>query len=158
MRLRRKAFGRKAVSPLLATMILIAITVAAGLVIYNLFFSTAGTISSQLNIQIVSMDLVKTSSTRLFSITIKNSGNKPISSITVTVYLEPSASGSPPVAWTFSGSSLNLQPGQVWSSSGTTLPTGAKEPVVGQSYPVTISVSASDGSKLDKSLTVVCTG
>jgi flagellin-like protein len=157
MRLRRKAFGRKAVSPLLAALILIAITVAAGLVIYNLFFSSVGTMSSQLNIQIVSMDLVKTSSTRLFSITIKNSGNKPISSITVTVYLEPS-SGTTPVAWTFSGSSLNLQPGQVWSSSGTTLPTGAKEPVVGQSYPVTISVTASDGSKLDKSLTMVCTG
>jgi flagellin-like protein len=149
MRLRRKAFGRKAVSPLLATIILIAITVAAGLVIYNVFFSTAGTISSQLNIQIVSIDLVRTSSTKLFSITIKNSGNKPISSINVTAYLEPSF-GTNPVAWTFSGSSLNLQPGQVWSSSGTSLPTGAKDLVVGQSYPVTISVTASDGSKLDK--------
>jgi len=148
MRLRRKAFGRKAVSPLLATIILIAITVAAGLVIYNLFFSTAGTISSQLNIQIVSIDLARTSSTGLFSATIKNSGNKPINGITVTVYLDSGTA-------LLSGSGLTLQPGQVWSNSTTFTATSA---TVGRSYPVTISVSASDGSKLDKSLTVTCTG
>jgi len=144
----RKNLRRKAVSPLLATIILIAITVAAGLVIYNLFFSTAGTISSQLNIQIISIDLVRTSSTGLFSASIKNSGNKPISSITVTVYLDAGTAQ-------LSDTSLNLQPGQVWSKS---TPFTAGSATVGRSYPVMISVTASDGSKLDKSLTVVCTG
>jgi len=151
----RKNLRRKAVSPLLATIILIAITVAAGLVIYNVFFSTAGTISAQLNVQIVSMDLVRTSATKLFSVTIKNAGNKPINSISVTVYLEGQTGGS--VAWTLSGT-VTLQPGQVWSSSSTSPPYSAKDLVVGQQYPVTISVTATDGSKLDKSLTITCTG
>jgi len=54
--------GKRGISPLLATIILIGITVAAGLVIYNLFFSTAGTLSAQLSIQVVSVDVVKMSS------------------------------------------------------------------------------------------------
>jgi flagellin-like protein len=147
MRLRRKAFGRKAVSPLLATIILIAITVAAGLVIYNLFFSTAGTISSQLNIQIISVDIVKTSTTTLVSATIKNTGNKPITSCTVTVYGDSGSVqltlGSLDVGGLKSASAANPSDFSV---------------TVGKVYPVTISVTASDGSKLDKSLTVVCTG
>jgi flagellin-like protein len=147
MRLRRKAFGRKALSPLLATIILIAITVAAGLVIYNLFFSTAGTISSQLNIQIISVDIVKTSTTTLVSATIKNTGNKPITSCTVTVYGD---SGS--VQLTLG----SLDVGGLKSASAAN--PGGFSVTVGKVYPVTISVTASDNSKLDKSLTVVCTG
>jgi len=143
----RKNLRRKAVSPLLATIILIAITVAAGLVIYNVFFSTAGTIGAQLNIQIVSVDIVKTSATTLVSATVKNTGNKPISSCTVTVYGD---SGT---------ASLNLgsmEPGQLKSasaaySSGFTV-------TVGRSYPVKIEATAADGSTFSKSFTVTCTG
>jgi len=148
MRLKRETFGWKAVSPLLATIILIAITVAAGLMIYSLFFNTAGTMSSQLNIQIVSIDLVRTSSTGLFSATIKNSGNKPISGITVTVFLD---SGNA----SLSDSSITLQPGQVWSNSTTFVAASA---TVGRSYPVKISITASDNSTLAKSLVVTCNG
>ena len=150
MRLRRKVFGRKAVSPLLATIILIAITVAAGLVIYNLFFSTAGTISQQLNVQIISVDVVKTSSTTLVSATIKNTGNKPISSCHVYVYVDGTTT---PV-------DLNLgsiDVGQSKSSSTTTLPTGGSV-TVGNAYPVKVDATAADGSTFSKSFTVTCTG
>jgi len=150
MRLRRRAFGRKAVSPLLATIILIAITVAAGLVIYNLFFSTAGTISSQLNIQIISVDIVKTSTTTLVSATIKNTGNKPISSCHVYVYVDGTTT---PVDLDLG----SIDVGQSRSSSTTTLPTEGSV-TVGKSYPVRVVAMAADNSRLEKSLTISCTG
>jgi len=138
---------RRAVSPLLATIILISITVAGGLVIYNLFLSTAGVMAGQLNIQVVSIDIVKTSTITLVSATIKNSGNKPITACTVTV-------------WGDSGTAaLNLgaiEPGQSKSTTATN-PTGYSV-TVGKSYPIRIEVTAGDGSKLDKSMTTTCTG
>jgi len=144
---------KRGVSPLLATIILIAITVAAGLVIYNLFFGTAGTASSQLNIQVQSVDIVQTSSVTLISATIKNSGNKPITYCHVFVYVEGTTT---PVDLNLLPSGT-MDPGQTKSASTTTLPSGASV-TVGKSYPVTISVMASDGSRLDKSLTVTCMG
>ncbi len=139
--------GGGGVSPLLATIILIAITVAAGLVIYNLFFSAVGTLSTQLNIQVISLDIIKTSSQTLISVTIKNSGNKPISSCTVTVYGDSGMAtlnlGSIDVGQTRSGSTVN--------------PSGFSV-TAGKTYPVRIRVTAADGSTLDKSLSVAATG
>lgn len=138
---------RRAVSPLLATVILIAITIAAGLVVYNLFFSTAGTISSQLNIQVVSIDIVKTSSTTLVSATIKNSGNKPITSCTVAVYGD---------SGTASLSLGAIEVGQTKSQSAVN-PSGFSV-TVGKTYPVEIVAQASDGSTFSKAFTVTCSG
>lgn len=138
---------RKAVSPLLATIILITITVAAGLVVYNLFFSTAGTVSQQLNIQVVSIDIVKTSTTTLVSATIKNSGNKPVTSCTVTVWGDSGVAtlslGAIDVAQTKSQSAAN--------------PSGFSV-TVGKAYPLRIEATASDGSTFSRALTVTCTG
>jgi flagellin-like protein len=138
---------RKAVSPLLATIILISITVAGGLVIYNFFLSAVGVMAGQLNIQVVSIDIVKTSTTALVSTTIKNSGNKPITACTVTV-------------WGDSGTAtLNvgaIEPGQ--SKSTTTINPADFSVTVGKSYLVWIEATASDGSNLDKSMTTTCTG
>ncbi|MEM4143983.1 MAG: archaellin/type IV pilin N-terminal domain-containing protein [Candidatus Bathyarchaeia archaeon] len=150
-------FGKRAVSPLLATIILIAITIAAGATIYMLYSNAATRAATQLAVQVQSLDLVATSSTNIFSATIKNTGDKPISSISITIYLEPT-SGSTPVAWTMSASGLTLQTGQVWSNTLNALPAGAKAPTIGYSYPATISVTAADGSKFDKATTVVCSG
>jgi len=138
--------GERGVSPLIATIILMAITVGAGLVIYNLFFGTAGTLSAQLNIQIVSVDIVKTSSHTLVSATIKNTGNKPISSCTVTIYGDSGTA-------TLNLGSIDV--GQTKSTSATD-PSGFTV-TAGKTYPVKIAASASDGSTLDKSLTVTCT-
>jgi flagellin-like protein len=147
MHLRRRAFGRKAVSPLLATIILIAITVAAGLVIYNVFFSTAGTMSQQLNVQPTSVDIVKAGTITLVSATIKNNGNKPITSCNVTV-------------WGDSGTATldlgALDVGQSKSAS-TTNPSDFSV-TVGKAYPVKVDAAAADGSTFSKSFTVTCTG
>ncbi|MCD6538648.1 hypothetical protein J7L18_08605 [Candidatus Bathyarchaeota archaeon] len=138
--------GCRAISPLIATIILISICVAVGLLIYSVFFGTAGTLSAQLNIQVVSVDIVKTSSHTLVSATIKNTGNKPISSCTVTIYGDSGTA-------TLNLGSIDV--GQTKSASATD-PSGFTV-TAGKTYPVKITASASDGSTLDKSLTVTCT-
>lgn len=138
---------RRAISPLLATIMLIAITLAGGLLLYNFFFSTAGVLGSSVNIQVVSVDVVKTPTTTLVSVTLKNTGNKPITSCTVQV-------------WGDSGTAtLNLgamEPGQTKSA---TLPNPSGLSVTtGKTYPVQIRAEAADGSTLDQTITVTCTG
>jgi flagellin-like protein/uncharacterized repeat protein (TIGR01451 family) len=160
MHLRRRAFGRKAVSPLLATIILIAITVAAGLVIYNLFFSTAGVASQNLQCM-VSVDLIRPGGTATYAviaISVKNSGSVPITGITVqwipegltslqslTLSWNPSVSGTSPLA-----------PGQTASAS-TTFTTAANLPIVGKSYPFVVRVDGA-GQSSTTSLSVPCAG
>ncbi|MEM2187990.1 MAG: archaellin/type IV pilin N-terminal domain-containing protein [Thermoproteota archaeon] len=140
-----RACAKRALSPLLATIILIAITVAAGLVVYSLFFSAAGTASTHLNIQVISADIVKGSDVNLVAATVKNTGNKMITSCTITFFGD-------------SGSVVldlgNIEIGQTKSASGTTM----VEFTAGKSYPVKIEVEASDGSKMTKSLTITCMG
>jgi flagellin-like protein len=138
---------RKGISPLLATIMLIAITLAGGLLVYNFFFSTAGVLGGSVNVQVVSVDVVKTSTTTLVSATVKNTGNKPITSCTIQVWGDSGAA------------TLNLgamEPGQTKSAvlpnpSGLSVTTG-------KAYPVQIHVEAADGSTLDKTMTVTCTG
>jgi flagellin-like protein len=149
------AKSRKAVSPLLATIILIAITVAAGLVIYNLFFSTAGTISSTLQVDIISCDLVKTAtpSRVLLSITVKNTGNRPITTCKVSIW-DDSGTEKPTGGKEIVTATLN--PGAFASSSITDTDIGTGF-TIGKSYPV--KIKAGDGtSTFEKTITIYCSG
>ncbi|MGC9166009.1 MAG: archaellin/type IV pilin N-terminal domain-containing protein, partial [Thermoprotei archaeon] len=66
---------KRGISPLIATIILIAITIAAGLLIYNLFFSASSTASSVGEVQIENAQLVVDSSGNyVLGITVRNSG------------------------------------------------------------------------------------
>jgi len=75
---------RRAVSPLLATLILIAIVVSAGLVVYGIVSGWMGIFGANLKVQAVSVDLVKAGDKALLSVSIKNVGNKPLAGIVVT--------------------------------------------------------------------------
>jgi len=150
------AKSRKAVSPLLATIILIAITVAAGLVIYNLFFSSVGTMSSTLQVDIISCDLVKTASPSkvLLSITVKNTGNRPITTCKVSIWdntpTEKPATGGGEIL------TASLNPGAFASYSFTDTNIGTSFDV-GKSYPV--KIKAGDGtSTFEKTITIYCSG
>jgi len=148
--------SRKAVSPLLATIILIAITVAAGLVIYNVFFSTAGVTSSTLQVDIVSCDLVRTTapSRAILSITVKNTGNRPITSCKVSIWDDtgtekPSSGGKELLSGT-------LAPGAFASASFTEADIGTSF-TVGKSYSVKIK-AGDDTSYFEKAIVVYCSG
>jgi len=163
MRLSKLLKAKRGVSPLLATIILIAITVAAGLVIYNLFFSTAGTVSTAVQVEAVSCDLVKTSARTMLSLTLKNTGNKPIVSLKVYIWDGTPAQKGPWDA-NVGGSPVSgtnpLNPGAYASLTATdqSSPSLGTTFTVGNSYPVRIVAQASDGSTFDKSFTVVCSG
>jgi len=75
----------KAVSPLIATLLLIGITIVGGLVVYGVFLSMTRTAGTTLSIQATTLDLVKAGDTILYSASIKNTGNKHISNVSVAI-------------------------------------------------------------------------
>lgn len=142
---------RRAISPLIATIILIAICVVGGLLVYSVFMSTSSTMSAKGQISIEAIDLVKeTDGTATFTITVKNTGNKPAESLTVKLADEDEQDLQ------VNGQDVSkdnpLQPGQsavlVYDPSGNY--------VVGNSYNVVIQAKFSDGSMFVKTESVMC--
>jgi flagellin-like protein len=146
--MKTKTLKRRGISPLIATIILIAITVAGGLLVYSAFFSTAGVLSAKGQVAVENMKLVKpTTGKGNFTITIKNTGNKPVQELNVTLDGEEKATVTLP------GNAL--QPGQsVYYSPQADL---AKEYVIGNLYTVIVSAEFSDGSTFSDAFTVMCT-
>jgi len=100
----------RAVSPLLATIILIAIVLSAGLVVYAMLSGWMGIYSSMLSVQPTSVDLVIAGDKALLSVSVKNTGNKPLAGIVVTGYDD---NGKP--------FKLALSPAEPGQASGNTL-------------------------------------
>jgi len=143
--------GRRAISPLIATIILISICVAGGLLIYSIFFSAGSTLTAKGQVSVESMDLVKdTDGNVVFSVTVKNTGNKPAVSLTVKLANEASQNLQ------FGGSNVSsgnpLQPGQ--SATLVYNPTGTY--IIGNSYNVVIQAQFSDGSTFTTTTSVKC--
>jgi flagellin-like protein len=138
----------RAISPLIATIILIAITIVGGLLIYNLFFATSSTASSTSAISVQNIDLVVPGGTGQpqFSITVKNAGNKPITGYIITIYGD---TGSKQLI----GSRLTIQPGQTFSNQ-TSIPTTVANFTVGKYYAVNIQVTFSDQTTFATSTSV----
>jgi len=128
------------------------------LTIYTLFFSTAGTISSTLNMEVLTLDLIKTSSGKvLFSVTVKNIGNKPITSCQVSIW-DKAGNEKGPFDLKINDADVSatnqIDPGKVASITLTETEIGTNYDA-GNSYPVKIFIE-SDGSTLEKALTVTC--
>jgi len=139
--------GKRAISPLIATIILVSICVAGGLLVYSVFVNTASTLTAKGQIEVEAVDLVKdTAGNMNFSITVKNSGNKPINSLSVTVDGESLGNILPADAV--------LQPGQTISATDGSLT--STEYIVGNSYNVVIEVSFTDGSSFAHTTSVRC--
>jgi len=75
----------RAVSPLLATLILAALTISGALLVYTLFFSSFGTLGSIRTVQVSDVDVVKSSIGVHLSLTVKNTGNARIVGLRVLV-------------------------------------------------------------------------
>jgi len=148
MKLCRIFRQKRGISPLIATIILIAICVAGGALIYSIFFSTTSTLNAtgQLNIQ--SMNLIKdTNGNANFALTIKNVGNKPFTSISIKLAQEN------PVTIDSIKTTTPLQPGQ--TTSYTTNLTEAYD--IGNNYNIIIEAQTTDGSKIAQAASVMCT-
>jgi len=146
----RLPHGKKAVSPLISTIILIALCVAGGLVVYSQIFSTSNILSARGQVTVESVDLaVQTDGQTVFTITIKNTGNKPVSELTVNL------AGTD---YTVTLPSGGLQPGRSACHVETNPTPPANGFVVGKSYNVVVKATFSDGSGFSKTETVKCMG
>jgi flagellin-like protein len=143
-----RKLSRRAISPLIATIILIAICVAGGLLVYTIFFSTAGTITAKGQLTVEAVDLVKAADGTTFSITVKNSGNKPLEDAAGALKITLNGEAAADVT-----DAKNLQPGQSVSYVNSSL---AKTYVVGNVYTVVIQATFSDGSTSSTTTSVQC--
>jgi len=76
--------SRKGLSPLLAIIIGLVVTVVAGILLAQLYFSYAATISKRPAANVEYVDLVKSDSTGILVVNIKNMGNVEINSISIS--------------------------------------------------------------------------
>lgn len=72
--------ARKAISPLIATLILIAITITGGVVVYRLFYSTSNALTNTIQLQVTEASASETAG---FSFNLKNTGSGTIAAVTV---------------------------------------------------------------------------
>ena len=131
---------RKAISPLIATLILIAITIAGGVVVYRLFYSTSNTLNNTVQLQVVEGSASQAAG---FAFNLKNTGNVAIIGIAVTS--TPSFSCSSVTA------ANPLSPGQTVSCTSTS-GTGI---TAGNSYTVLFVASTSTAGSANTQFTVV---
>lgn len=139
----------RAVSPILSTIILVAITIAGGLLVYSVFTNASNTASTNTQVTVQSVQLVKVGSTTSFTINIKNTG-----STQVTIAANGGISLGTADTANIPAADMKLDPGQTKSVTVTSL-LGSYD--AGSSYPVTIKLSAANGDTFATSTTVLCT-
>ena len=84
--MRRILSEARGISPLIATLILIAATVAGGALIYQVMRSQSSSFSSAADFQITYADVLVAGSTRKATVTVQNTGTISLSSVTATIY------------------------------------------------------------------------
>ena len=125
--------SRRGLSPLLAIIIGLVVTVVAGILLAQLYFSYAATISARPAANIEYVDLVITgTNTEILALSIKNTGNVPIIGITIT-----GVDGSPDPSCDSTPSSI--PPGRVVGVS-------CSIPGAYRAWNGTVTVTFSDGS------------
>jgi uncharacterized membrane protein len=116
--------SRRGLSPLLAIIIGLVVTVVAGILLAQLYFSYAATISKRPAANVEYVDLVKSDDTGILVVNIKNMGNVEIKDISI------------------SGPDLNAIEDCITTTTETTVPPGGTGSI---SCPVTLSDSTWSG-------------
>jgi len=157
----------RGVSTVLSVLILMAIVLVGSVLVYQIFLRNAIAQDSDGQVSVQDTSLLMATSARsgtaLFSITVENTGNKPVTGIELTVNnvaqasasCPPPAPPSPPQSPTFCVMSAAiaqgnmLGPNQVASATGTPLNGeggSLMNFLAGSSYPFTVLVTFSDSS------------
>jgi len=147
---RKPVRGTRAISYLVATIILIAICLSAGFLSYIMLFSVPSHLSSKGQVTVEAAALhIQTDGQTAFTVTIKNTGGKPVSALMVNLAGTDYAVSLP---------SNGLQPGQSVSHVETnpTPPSGGF--IAGNSYLITVKATFADGSTFSKIEAVKCMG
>ena len=127
--------SRKGLSPLLAIIIGLVVTIVAGILLAQLYFSYAATISARPAANIEYVDAVEVSDgDDILAINIKNTGNVPIIGITVS---------SNAISGDCSATGISLEPGETYGLT-CTISDDAADP--GDTVAGSISVTFNDDS------------
>lgn len=137
--------NKKAVSPLVSGLVLIAMTILVGVVVYSIFYSRSSVVSSYGLVSLEHADLLKVHSF-VFAVTLRNVGTKPITKITITLAEED------PVIDDLKAAGTPINPGETYSRVFE--PVGTY--IIGERYLLTILVEYSDGSTTQLTRSVTC--
>ncbi|RLF97964.1 MAG: hypothetical protein DRN49_06685 [Thaumarchaeota archaeon] len=149
---------RKAVSPLIGVLIAIAITVGVGLMVWGFTSGMFGGITAKAQVQVESVDLVKPTGaqTATFTVTIKNTGTKPIDVIDISHPFQDAAGAAIDETWNPDIGGVNdgqtLEPGKTIIATVS----GIANVVIGDTYSFTITCTCTDGSTFTLTQTVTC--
>jgi hypothetical protein len=137
-------------SAAIISIILIAVAVVAGGAVAGIYFSQASTSSLKTVVSVDQLSLIKQSNGETwFVATIKNNGNKQITSSTVELQVDTNAGTAGIQPFTVSPSPALINPGQSSSASGRVVDSGGAAITslnYGDVIPVAITVTSSDGS------------
>jgi hypothetical protein len=133
---------RKAISEMLAVIILLSLTIVAGVLVYQIFTGKANVASSATAVSIQSVTI--SGENGVMTITVQNTGTSTIQSLSVTVY----SGGGSTVSLSGSFTPSSIAPGQ--TASGTF--TGSFSP--GAQYTVVVTATAAGGSTTTATATV----
>jgi len=136
--------ARKGLSPLLAIIIGLIVTIVAGILLAQLYFSYAGTISARPAANIEYVDLIEAGTNDILVVNVKNIGNVPINHATLKGTLK-----GEDCYVTYTGP--NVQPGATFSlmCTGKNLVDGT-----GRLWNGTLSVGFTDGSNQTYAISV----
>lgn len=141
---------RRALSPAITTLIILGITVLAGVAVFQNFQSQSSVASARGAITVENLALIKNPSGELWlSATIKNSGNKQIDSSIVNLQVDTDSGISGIQPFSANPNPAALNPGQTASVFVRVVDSGGS-PItsvdVGKSVPVEIRGTTPDGS------------
>ena len=132
--------ARKGLSPLLAIIIGLIVTIVAGILLAQLYFSYAGTISARPAANVEYVDLIEAGTNDILVVNVKNIGNVPINHATLK--------GGKDCDATYTGP--NVQPGATFSLTCS----GDLVDGTGKLWNGTLSVSFTDGSNQTYAISV----
>jgi flagellin-like protein len=103
---------RRAISPILATVLLLAVTVVGGGLVYSTFAQASNTATESSNITVLDANLIAIDEHGSFSMTIKNSGTKSWKSVAINAYKGqlPAVIFYRPLGWSVSDGSFSPDP------------------------------------------------
>jgi len=134
--------SRKGLSPLLAIIIGLIVTIVAGILLAQLYFSYAATISARPAANIEYIDLIENGDNDILTVNIKNTGNVPINGAFIS-----DATGSNVTGCSIS---TTIQPGATFSITCN----GGFVPSSGDVWSGSITISFTDGSRQSYAISV----
>jgi len=133
---------KRGIGELLAALIIIGITIIAGVVVYDVLFARMNTIGYTPGVTIQESTIAN----GMAFITVKNTGTYTLSSIAVTVYYNGQSVGS--------GSAGSMQPGQTVAISPITLSASGFTYQPGETFTVYVTANY-NGGQVSTSATVI---